>query len=1173
MAASPHAEHIQELLEGLNEPQREAVTHGEGPLLILAGAGSGKTRVLAHRIAYLIYTDQAQSGEILAITFTNKAASEMRERVEGLLGHATRGMWLMTFHSACARVLRSEAARLGYTRQFTIYDQADSRRLAKRSADAVGVDPKRYTPSAVLNQISSAKNKLIDADSYKQMAASPFEEMIGEVYDIYERDLVRMNAMDFDDLLFRTVNLLELFSEVRERYSETFRHVLVDEYQDTNHAQYRLLQLLVGGGPAPKRGGEERGDRPTYAGPVGHRNLAVVGDDSQCLPAGSMVTMADGSRRPIETVAAGDTVMSCHGSGDLRGARVLRTHRSRATIGVGISLASGRRIVSTPEHTHFAGYRVGTTPQMHMTYLMQHREKGFRVGTSRTYTSGQPRSLVGVQMRTAAESADAAWVVGLHADEAEARAQEALLSLEYGLPTLPFRARRAGTENGLVCNQELIDRVFDSVDSIGGGHALLSDERLDVDWPHFFPRSHEGHRRVLTITLCADRRGRTPMHLISLGGRDETARRKLEEIGLNVRPAKAGSLSWRYESVFKDFGELMAVAGQIQSVLRVRVRCQARLGLQGEGRLKNTLPFLPAASVRPGMVMFNDEGAFDLVEMVEVLPLDADVFDLDIDGTHNFVADGVITHNSIYGFRGADIRNILDFQEDFPDARVVKLEQNYRSTETILQAANAVIANNRGGIAKRLWSELGQGDQIQLRAMADEHAEARYVVGEIQRLLDEGASRSEIAVLYRTNAMSRVIEDTLVRSEIAYQVIGGTKFYERAEIKDAIAYLTLLANPYDVVSFTRIANSPRRGLGQTSLARITSHAASMDISVWEAAASPRQVPGLGAAAIKALDRFMVTMAELRAKTGAEPLGGEGEGEGVTQLPTAHGQSSGAGDRRAAPIAELLEAVLAQTGYIEALEAERSIEAQGRIENLEQLVEVGREFDAAAADPRLAAAAPGSGGEDTDAGSLERFLQEIALVADADTRADDDGLVTLMTLHNAKGLEYPTVFIAGCEDGVFPHSRAIDEGGLEEERRLFYVGVTRAMRRLYLTYARRRAVFGAQSFGLPSRFLTEIPGDLLEESGDGGFRPGAILTPSLARGSGSTSWGSTAPTTRREPRESSEIQAFRLGEDVVHAAFGDGVVTGIEPGGVIVVRFAGDGSERKLMAEYAPVSKR
>jgi DNA helicase II / ATP-dependent DNA helicase PcrA len=780
MPENPHAEHLQELLEGLNEPQREAVTHGEGPLLILAGAGSGKTRVLTHRIAFLIYTDQAQAGEILAITFTNKAASEMRGRVEGLLGRATRGMWLMTFHSACARILRAEAERLGYTRQFTIYDQADARRLTKRCIDELGVDSKRYTPAAIHSRISAAKNRLRAAADVRPAEGSPFEEIVADVYELYERDLHRMNAMDFDDLLFRTVNLLELFEEVRERYSSAFRHVLVDEYQDTNYAQYRLLQLLVGGGDhEPPRGG---------AGGA-HRNLAVVGDDSQ----------------------------------------------------------------------------------------------------------------------------------------------------------------------------------------------------------------------------------------------------------------------------------------------------------------------------------------------------------------------------SIYSFRGAEIRNILDFQEDFPDARVIKLEQNYRSTQTILSAANAVIANNRGGIAKRLWSEVGAGEQIHLHTADDEHAEARFVVGEIERLLDEGAARADIAVLYRTNAMSRVIEDTLVRREIAYQVIGGTKFYERAEIKDAIAYLSLLANPSDLVSFTRVANSPRRGLGQTSLARILSHAASAGVSVWDAASAPQEIPGLGAAAVKALRRFMDTMSELRSLAGIVP---------ASSPPGKGGAQQAAGP---VPVAELLEGVLAQTGYLEALEAERTIEAQGRIENLEQLVEVGREFDAAA-----------PAGEDT----LDVFLQQITLLADADSRSDEDGLVTLMTVHNAKGLEYPTLFITGCEDGVFPHSRALDEGGLEEERRLFYVGVTRAMRELYLLNSRRRAVFGAQTFGMPSRFLEEIPSGLLEETEEphrswtggqaGGGAAGMVVRTGVAAtavpGPAQARWASS------RARETS-APSFRLGEDVIHAAFGEGVVTGVEQDGVIVVRFAGDGSERKLVAEYAPVSRR
>ena len=1160
MPENPHAEHLQELLEGLNEPQREAVTHGEGPLLILAGAGSGKTRVLTHRLAFLIYTDQAQAGEILAITFTNKAAKEMRERVERLLGHSTRGMWLMTFHAACARILRAEAERLGYTRQFTIYDQADARRLTKRCMDAVGVDPKRYTPAAIHNQISSAKNKLNDASAYSQAVGSQFEELVGEVYTLYERDLMRMNAMDFDDLLFRTVNLLELYPEVRERYSESFRHVLVDEYQDTNHAQYRFLQLLAGGGPPPRRSQRpERGGSPSYAGPVGHRNLAVVGDDSQCLARGTLITMADGTERPVEDVQPGEQVLAAYGSGDFRPAEVSRCHQTSGSAGVAITTRAGRRLISTPEHVHFAGFVVGRTPQLHMTYLMWKHEVGFRVGTSRTYTAGQSKPVIGARLRVNNEGADAAWVISVHASDVEARVAEHVLSARYGLPTLPFDARPSRKAcDSLVGNQAMIDRVFAELDTIAAGQRLLADEGLSLRFPHITPYGHTSGRRGssrvrrrMVLTLCGSRRGISPMHRIAMFGYDEHGRETLERLGLSVRPARRGSAGWRYETASKDMRSLLATAERVRGQLDCHIHLNARLA-RNVGGMTNTLPFMPASALRPGMVMVGADGEFDLIESVEQIALEVPVYDLDVQGVHNFIANGLVTHNSIYSFRGAAVENILGFQEDFPDARVVKLEQNYRSTETILKAANAVIANNRGGIAKRLWSELGTGEPIQVRELEDEHAEARFVVGEIERLVDEGASRAEIAVLYRTNAMSRVLEDTLVRREIAYQVIGGTKFYERAEIKDVIAYLSWLANPFDVVSFTRVANSPRRGLGQTSLGRIVSHSATVGVSVWEAAGAPDAIPGLGAAAVKALRRFMDTMSELRARVE---------------------QSMGVG--------ELMEAVLSQTGYIEALEAERTIEAQGRIENLEELVSVGREFDATA-DP----------GQD----ALDVFLQQIALVADADSRKDEEeGLVTLMTLHNAKGLEYPVVFIVGCEDGVFPHSRALDEGGLEEERRLFYVGVTRAMRKLYLTHARRRVVFGAHAYGLPSRFLDEIPAELTERE-----QP-QLMVASAARGTGGMSWregarGGRAPVgvgggwesaaragagagvrangaSAARGVQSGSGESFRLGEDVTHASFGEGVVTAVEPHGVIVVRFASDGSERKLMSELAPVTRR
>ena len=767
---------VEGLLAGLNAPQREAVTHGEGPLLILAGAGSGKTRVLTHRIAYLTATDAARPSEILAITFTNKAAGEMRDRAELLVGRSVRAMWVMTFHSACARMLRAHADRLGYTRQFTIYDQADARRLIKRCLDELGVDPKRFTPNSIHAQISDAKNRVQDADAYAQMVGSYFEQTVADVFRMYERELHRMNAMDFDDLLVRAVNVLELFPEVRERYAGGFRHVLVDEYQDTNRVQYRWLQLLTGE----------------------HRNLMVVGDDSQ----------------------------------------------------------------------------------------------------------------------------------------------------------------------------------------------------------------------------------------------------------------------------------------------------------------------------------------------------------------------------AIYGFRGADIRNILEFEDDFPDAHVVKLEQNYRSTQTILDAANAVIRNNRAQKPKSLWTELGQGDPIKVRELEDEHAEARFVTGEIQRMVDEGVSRAEIAVFYRTNAQSRVLQDTLVRAEIAYQVIGGTKFYERAEIKDAIAYLTVLVNPQDVGAFTRIVNSPRRGIGATSLSRVLAFANTMGMPIWDAASEPepgsraRRRRDQGPQAVHG-HHACTQRARRVGRARRRAAQGDAAGDGLSRGARGRADDRGAGPAREPGGAHQCRCRVRWRG-LGGESARADSPGLG---------------PAGAASGEDSAGADSSGPGVTDPpseGPLGDFLQQIALISDADDRTDADGLVTLMTLHNAKGLEYPIVFIIGCEEGMFPHSRALDEGGLEEERRLCYVGITRAERDLYLTYARTRTVFGARNFGAPSRFLAEIPAQLTDREQQAQQPRG--LAGIRAR---ATSWGSSASggssAGRVEP--ASAPPPYRLGDDVYHPSFGEGVVTGVEPGGIVVIRFSTDGSERKLVADLAPISKR
>ncbi|MGI8728084.1 MAG: 3'-5' exonuclease, partial [Solirubrobacterales bacterium] len=476
-----------------------------------------------------------------------------------------------------------------------------------------------------------------------------------------------------------------------------------------------------------------------------------------------------------------------------------------------------------------------------------------------------------------------------------------------------------------------------------------------------------------------------------------------------------------------------------------------------------------------------------------------------------------------YAFRAADIRNILDFERDFLGTEVVKLEQNYRSTQTILDASNGLIAHNRERIPKELWTDAANGSQVVISELADEHEEARWVAGEIDRLVDEeGIPRSEVAVFYRTNAQSRVLEDTLVRFDVPYQVIGGTKFYERAEIKDAVAYLSLLVNPADTISLTRIINTPRRGVGKTSEGRLLAHANTIGSDPMEVVGAAERVPGLAAAAVKAISRFGELIASL-----AERAAEQGS------------------------VAELLEATLSEAGYLEALEAERTIEAEGRAENLQELVGVAREFDANR---------EVEGGEGSP---VEEFLEQISLFTAQDDLTDTDEQVTLMTLHNAKGLEYRAVFIIGCEDGIFPHSRSVEEGSVEEERRLCYVGLTRAREHLTLTHARRRNLFGASGTGIPSRFLREIPEGLVERHS----------TTTAAAGWGLGSPGAAPPGgafSLAEPPPSPALE-LGVGDDVIHASFGEGVVTAVEPGNVLVVRFGGDG-ERKLMADFAPIQK-
>ncbi len=750
-AATPARPDIARLLDGLNPQQHAAVVHEGGPLLIVAGAGSGKTKALTTRVAYLLAARGVQPGEILAITFTNKAAGEMKERVAALVGGRARVMWVLTFHSACVRILRAEAKKLGFTSSFSIYDAADAQRLMTLVCRDLDLDPKRFPARSLSNQVSDLKNELVDYETARDNAETVGQKQVAEVYATYQSRLREANALDFDDLIMTTVSLLQAFPDVAEHYRRRFRHVLVDEYQDTNHAQYVLVRELCGAG---------------QQGVVPPAELCVVGDADQ----------------------------------------------------------------------------------------------------------------------------------------------------------------------------------------------------------------------------------------------------------------------------------------------------------------------------------------------------------------------------SIYAFRGADIRNILDFETDYPDATTVLLEQNYRSTQTILSAANAVIARNPGRTDKRLWTDAGDGDRIVGYVADNEHDEAAFIAGEVDRLGDtDGVRPHEVAVFYRTNAQSRSFEEVFIRVGLPYKVVGGVRFYERKEVRDALAYLRVLANPLDTVSLRRILNTPRRGIGDRAEECLTRFAERERVPFGEALRRCAEVGGMAPRSAKAVRDFADLMDELRALVVAN----------------------------IAP-AEVLEAILDRTGYLAELIASTDPQDESRVENLSELVGVAREFSERIPD-----------------GGVPEFMEQVSLVADADQVPDPqsggDGVVTLMTLHAAKGLEYPVVFLSGLEDGVFPHERVFgDSKELEEERRLAYVGITRARRRLYLSRSAVRSVWGQLRANPASRFLDEIPESLVEwrRAASSVSAPPPALSRAAERLVGTARGRVAGPGLR-------PIPALEIGDRVSHDAFGLGTVTSARGAGDSAqaeVDFGGVTGAKWLLLRYAPLEK-
>ncbi len=989
-------------LDGLNERQREAVLSTEGPLSVLAGAGSGKTRVLTTRIYHLI-RNGTPAERILAVTFTNKAAREMRERLGVLLGDAPVP-FVATFHGLGRELLQQYGRVMGIPRYFSVYDRDDSERAIKEALKAMDIDPKEIPARSILFRISKAKGEGMTAEAFSaKHGAEGFRSRItSQVWLTYDATLKKEKALDFDDLIAKPVELLERYPEARALAQQRFGYVHVDEYQDTNELQGRLIRILA----------------------EHHRNVFVVGDIDQCLVGGTQVTLADGSKKNIEAIKAGDRVLSNYGSGDMRSAQVTKTTRREFTgTLIRISTESGRILTSTPEHIHFAGYKLGIVPQKYFTYLMHKRGVGWRLGVSQTYTNGQRKPMIGFQQRCNQEHGDEVWIVGVYDSSQEARVNEYKLSLSYGIPTLPFIARK-GSSGGYVYDQKVLNEIFTSIDTESAATALLKAGGFSRDYPHHRAQATGSDRRNIMVALCGDRRGASPMHRISMSGSDIEGKDLLEEAGFSVRRSKLSLRNWRFETVYKNYSAVEAVITKLVALFPdAQVVKSARLG----GKKKNpkdgnSLPFLPASSVLPGMVMFDEVSGYDIVKSVDSVRTEGiEVYDLNIENTHNFIANGLSTHNCIYTWRGATIENLLTFEETYPDAKTIVLEHNYRSTKTIVAAANGIIEKNRNRKEKTSVTSNPDGSPIRLMVANTAEEEARKIAHEARNFIRQGTEPEEIAVLYRTNFQSRALEEAFLAQGVPYRLLG-TRFLDRKEVKDVIAWVRLALDPVRQSDRVRAVQAPPRGIGKVTVAKMAAG----------------NLAGLSPAVRAKVEAF----------------------ESV--VDTLHEES-----KTAAPSA-FVRRVIQLSGLEETL-TKGGEDDQERLENAKELATLASRYDAT----------PGTEG-------IDAFLADTALAGDQDEldrpQTDEKSKkgVTLMTVHAAKGLEFEVVFVSGLEEGLFPHEgmgqdEARDE---EEERRLFYVAMTRAKHHLILTMARVRRIYGTDFLAEPSSFLHDIDAGLM-----------------------------------------------------------------------------------------------
>lgn len=1052
-----------DFLDKLNPQQRRAVTAGEGPTLVLAGPGSGKTRVLTQRIAYLIGHEGVRPYQMLAVTFTNKAAREMEHRVQQLLGETmTRGLLLGTFHATCARILRREAERLPVSNEFVIFDADDQEKVVKTAIRDLNLNEKLYRPVSVHAAISRAKNELIRPDDYPTPTYR--DEVVKRVYKKYQDALQTSNAVDFDDLLVMTAFLLEEHPDVREKYAQRFRHVLVDEFQDTNFAQYSLLKHLSSA----------------------HNNIFVVGDPDQCFPAGTPIRTPAGEC-PIEALRPGDTVIAASGRGATLPSRVAHIGKRRFDGSlVSVTTKGGHTFRATPNHIVFA--RLGLNPGWHYVYLMYRKDKGYRIGIASHARSDGKNIQIGLKVRSNQENADKIWVLRVSQSRDEALYWETYYSIKYGLPTTVFHVRG----RHMRMPQEYIDRLFGSIDTAANAQHLFADLELNWQYPHYIPQGT--YRNVVNLRYFGDGRitGQSPWHAhrVDLWSSDTALAETLRQHGYNPRIRSRNN--WRvginrlhYDAIQQAAQKLSADCGNADIVVGAFLVDGANAPLAPRFNL------MPASQLHPTMrVAVEVGGKIVEDEIVTVSREDyhGDVFDFEVENLHNYLAGGIVVHNSVYRWRGADYRNVQRFEQDFPGAQVILLEQNYRSRQTILDAAMSVIDKAPFRRKKKLFSERGAGEKVTFHEALDDYGEASFVVDTIAQLV---ASRQfepgECAVMYRTNAMSRLLEEAFLQARLPYRLVGAQRFYGRREVKDLIAFLRLVHNPKDEISLDRVLNVPPRGIGDKTV-----------LALHQAARTAGQGCSPG--------DVLLDLSQ------GEKSGFWGQFSGRAALPLADFGGMLSRWRALAQtrtISELFDQIIADTGYKDHLD-DGSEEGQERWENALEL-------------RRLA--------EDYATRTLSEFLENVALVSDQDTIAEGN-VPTLLTFHAAKGLEFGVVFLVGLEDGTLPHSRSFDEPEeMEEERRLFYVGITRAKERLYLCRAMRRGGRGYAEETIESRFLDDIPDGLVSGRGRAGRTTRSAPRP-MAQ-----SWSLPAPPRPAPVRQSQ----FRAGNRVRHPVWDEGIV--------------------------------